>query len=458
MHTRHADSIVPWLCCLLLLGCGGADNEGSNKPAATDVSQDTATDALSQVDVVSDAGGLIEDAEAADIGSENADTVNNQPVDAGLFADSISLDAAIVDADRPDTSGPSDVATDAFTADSSATDSLAPDSEIPDSNDIDAGAPDSVAADAGPGDSSAPTDTTPVVKLGAPYPIILAHGFFGTDNFAGLNFATYFFGVKADLKKVGEPNVFTPAVDPFNNSTSRGKALLAHVKAVLAKTGHAKVNIIGHSQGGLDARYVASVAPNLVASVVTVATPHKGSPVADIILKLVPYPGVQALVDALVKLIGKPIYTADGKTSSVFTALQQFSPAQAKKFNAAHPNAKGVSYYSVAGRSGHTLATKVCKADEAHQFIVKLKYNTDPIEPLLALSEAALDGTIFNVKPNDGLVRVEDAKWGTFLGCVPADHMDEVGHLLGDKPGLFNPFDHKAMFRWLVKMLRLKGF
>ncbi|MCO4762452.1 MAG: alpha/beta fold hydrolase [Myxococcales bacterium] len=309
-----------------------------------------------------------------------------------------------------------------------------------------------------PMDSQSPDAAAPV-KLGAPYPIVLAHGFFGVDKFAGLDFATYFFGVKADLdKKMGEKNVFTPAVDPFNSSTVRGKALLGHIKTILAKTGHKKVNIIGHSQGGLDARYVAHNAPELVATVVTVATPHHGSPIADIVLKLVPYPSAQAIIDAIVKLIGKPVYTQDGKTSSVSTALKQFSTAQAKAFNKANPNAPGVAYYSVTGRSGHALALADCKPDEGHDFVVKLKYNTDPIEPLLALAEAAIDNNVFKPQPNDGLVRVKDAKWGTFLGCVPADHMDEVGHLFGDKPGLLNPFDHKAMYRWLVKMVRLKGY
>ena len=29
---------------------------------------------------------------------------------------------------------------------------------------------------------------------------------------------------------------------------------------------------------------------------------------------------------------------------------------------------------------------------------------------------------------NDGLVSVESAKWGEFLGVLPADHIDQVGH------------------------------
>lgn len=399
--TAYVNCAVAALCCFCALGCSDEDQPGGRPKASLDAGLADGHAELSDV--------------AADTGSDaGADTGG-------------------------DTTREADVATNA------------PDVGDPDSASADTDSADSTLSDA-PQADAAPA------KLGAPYPIVLAHGFFGADKFAGLDFATYFYGVRADLNKAGEAFVFTPAVDPFNSSTVRGKALLVHVKAILAKTGHAKVNLIGHSQGGLDARYVAHVAPELVASVITVATPHMGSPAADIVLKLVPYPGVQAMIDALVKLIGKPIYTQNGATSSVITALMQFSPAQAKLFNAAHPDSDGVAYYSVTGRSDHTLGLKVCEPDEAHDFVLKLKYNTDPIEPLLALTEAAIDGTLFDVKANDGLVRVEDAKWGTFLGCVPADHMDEVGHLFGDKPGLLNPFDHRAMYRWLVSVVRLKGY
>lgn len=42
-----------------------------------------------------------------------------------------------------------------------------------------------------------------------------------------------------------------------------------------------KFHLIGHSMGGLDARVVASRWPERVASVTTLCTPHRGSPVAD---------------------------------------------------------------------------------------------------------------------------------------------------------------------------------
>ncbi len=106
----------------------------------------------------------------------------------------------------------------------------------------DAGETDAAADDAGP------------EPLGAPYPIVLAHGFFGFETLAvgEWDITDYFFGVPAHLEtELGETEVFTPAVDPFNGSEHRGEELLAHIEMILAETGRAKVNLIGHSQGCL---------------------------------------------------------------------------------------------------------------------------------------------------------------------------------------------------------------
>ncbi len=188
------------------------------------------------------------------------------------------------------------------------------------------------------------------VGLGPPYPFVLAHGFFGFETFAGLDFETYFFNVKTTLAAQGEI-VDTPAVDPFNDSDYRGAELLTAVQQFLAETGAAKVNIIGHSQGGLDARVVANLRPDLVASVVTVSTPHHGSPVGDVAMKLLADPNAQEIIDALVKLIGGALYDTVGNATSLTKALYLFSQPGITAFNQAHPDSPGVFYASIGGRS-----------------------------------------------------------------------------------------------------------
>lgn len=293
-------------------------------------------------------------------------------------------------------------------------------------------------------------------ELGPPYPIVLAHGFFGFEDFAGTGFITYFYGVKDDLAERGEAQVFTPAVDPFNDSETRGEQLLAHVERVLAETGHAKVNLIGHSQGGLDSRYVAAVRPDLVASVTTFATPHRGTPIADVVLGLVEDPRARDLADRLVRLIGMALYDAAGEETSVFNSLRQMSTPGIDAFNARYPNQDGVAYYSLTGRSDRHDGYPDCEVTDPPRFVYTHDRDLDPIEPLLDISEQIVDGGRADIA-NDGLVRVRDARWGRFLGCVPADHFDEIGHLFGDSPGRGNDWDHLAFYADLIAFLRAEG-
>lgn len=291
-------------------------------------------------------------------------------------------------------------------------------------------------------------------RASGPYPIVFAHGFFGFEDFAGAGFADYYWGVRDDLAELGELDVYTPAVDPFNDSTTRGMQLLAAVEAVIEETGASRVNLIGHSQGGLDARVVAHLRPDLVASVTTVSTPHHGSPIADYALLI---PG-GAVLDVLVQLFGGPLWGAIDNSTSLVASMEQFSSAGIAVFNETYTDSPLVAYASIAGRSDNELAPAECASDDAPPFLANWAGVADPIDPLFAAAEAIVDGGILSSIPNDGLVRVEDAKWGTFLGCIPADHIDEIGHLFGDGAGGNNPFDHRVFYRNVVGYLRARGF
>ena len=291
---------------------------------------------------------------------------------------------------------------------------------------------------------------------GPPYPIVLAHGFFGCDEFAGLEFADYFFGVKEHLASHGEVLVYTPAVDPFNTSVYRGAQLAAEIAAILELNGYAKVNIIGHSQGGLDGRVVAHDYPDMVASVLSVATPHHGTPIADIALGLTPHEHLLDVLDMLLELVGQPVWDEFDEETSVAKPLQTFSEEGIAAFNAAYPEQPGVNYASITGRSDRHDGGYPCQA-AAPPFVSQWNDELDPIDPLFAVTEMILDGGLGEGHPNDGLVRAEDAEWGDFLGCVPADHIDEVGHLFGDAPGMSNSWRHLDFYLELVSYLRQRG-
>ncbi len=322
-----------------------------------------------------------------------------------------------------------------------------------------AGGSEAIATTAGPGHTAVTSTSTgsgTAEGKGPPYPIVLAHGFFGFDKFAGADFADYFYGVKTELAKHGETAVFTPAVDPFNSSAFRGAQLADRVAQIRAETGATKVILIGHSQGGLDARVVAHDHPQWVAAVVTLQTPHHGTPVADVALKLTSDPTFGSIVDAIVKTAGKPLWDQIGDATSLEKPLQDFSTPGIAAFNAAYPDAPGVYYASLAGRSALHKAGGDCAA-AAPPFVAAWDGTVDPIHALLSGTELVLAGGAANY-PNDGLVRDKDAAWGELLGCVPADHLDMIGQIFGEGPGPGNSWSHRQLYVDLVAFLRQKGF
>ncbi|MBL8955543.1 MAG: alpha/beta fold hydrolase [Myxococcaceae bacterium] len=294
-------------------------------------------------------------------------------------------------------------------------------------------------------------------RSGPPYPVVMAHGFFGFEAFAGVNQISYFYGVKDALAARGEKNVFTPAVDPFNDSAARGAALTKHVEEVIRQTGKAKVILFGHSQGGLDARVVAHDHPELVAAVVTFATPHRGSPLGDLAQRAVTDLQARAAIDALVRLVGGPLWSEAQKETSLFAALGQFAVAGIGPFNVKYTDAPGVPYFSFTGRSGMRRGADECNVPGRPAFITRWDDELDPTNVGLGATELYLEQNIFDPEPNDGLVTVSSAKWGTFLGCVPADHLDEIGQLFGARPGLFNDWGYVDFYAAVISMLRAKG-
>jgi triacylglycerol lipase len=278
----------------------------------------------------------------------------------------------------------------------------------------------------------------------APYPIVLHHGLSGFDRIGPVN---YFYGVKKDLTHLGV-DVFETEVAPYQSSAFRGKQLGEQIDKILEETEACQVNIIAHSQGGLDARYLISSLgySDRIASLTTISTPHRGSRVADAVLGYLPEKA-DKLVDAFAHLQGKMI-SDFGDDPNVRAALEQLSEKfMAEQFNPANEDAPDVSYFSVAGRSLHQSADAECEGA-----LWSNPAKTDAIDPLLLFTAQYLK------EPNDGLVTVSSAKWGAFLGCIQADHFDEIGQIADKFPNLASGFDHKHLYRKIVTLLHERGF
>ncbi|MBI3102982.1 MAG: triacylglycerol lipase [Burkholderiales bacterium] len=251
------------------------------------------------------------------------------------------------------------------------------------------------------------------------YPIVLVHGLFGFDSALGVD---YFYGIPEALRRDGA-KVYVAQVSAANSTEVRGEQLLAQVKNILALTGAPKVNLIGHSHGGPTTRYVAGVAPQLVASVTSVGGVNRGSRVADIVRGVAPAGSVsESVANAAAKALVTLINLASGGTSlpqMPTAALDSLTTAGSAKFNQRFPagvpasgcgdgaeSVNGVRYYSWTGTKTLTNVFDVSDA------------------PLAVL------GLVFG-EANDGLVSACSARLGKHLGDYSQNHLDEVNQVLG---------------------------
>ncbi len=277
------------------------------------------------------------------------------------------------------------------------------------------------------------------------HPIVLVHGLFGFDTLAGVD---YFYGIPHSLTKDGA-TVYVAQVSATNSSEVRGEQLLHQVETILAATGAQKVNLIGHSHGGPTIRYVASVRPDLVASITSIGGVHKGSEVADLVrgnvaegsgleyLAVKMAEGLTSLINLLSggsDLNQDPLASLDALTTEGSLAFNQYYPegipstecGQGQKLES-----NGVYYYSWTGAANFT------------NFL-------DPTDGAMMVLGWAFDG------PNDGLV----GTCSTHLGKVIRDnykmnHLDEINGLLGIHH-LFET-DPVTLYRQHANRLKLQG-
>jgi triacylglycerol lipase len=202
---------------------------------------------------------------------------------------------------------------------------------------------------------------------------------------------SYFHRIDAAIERRGHPLIVT-GVHPTSGIKTRARQLKATILRELKKLDRPdeKVLIIAHSLGGLDARYMISKLgmADRVAALLTVCTPHRGSPYADwCLLNL----GKRLGGLRLMKLLNLDI-----------EALTDLTTERCAQFNDQVPDAPGVRYFSVAAsRPWHRV-------------------------PPFALHAYKIVSAAHG--ENDSLVSVQSARWGEFLGVWPADHWHSINH------------------------------
>ncbi len=276
------------------------------------------------------------------------------------------------------------------------------------------------------------------------YPIVLVHGMGGFENLGPIG---YYFGIPRLLRQNGY-DVHVTVTDPFNSSEVRAEQLAPQIDHILACTCRPKVNLIGHSQGGIDIRLLVSGFDyaDRVASVTTIASPHQGTAIADALLGITG-DATGALLDMFTSLFTGIVYGPPMEDPRVRAAMTSCSVANLVEFNAEHPNIESVAYYSYAGFTG-VLADGRPECEGTDRPVPR---RGDIVHPGLLAGFLYLGGP---ETANDGLVTVESAKWGRFLGCVAADHLDEIGQLAG----VVDSFDYRRFYLDVAGFIADEGF
>jgi triacylglycerol lipase len=260
------------------------------------------------------------------------------------------------------------------------------------------------------------------------YPIVMVHGLLGFDQAFGVY--DYFYRIPGQLQD-GGATVFVADVSAANSSEVRGEQLLEQLETIKALYGYQKFNLIGHSHGGPTARYVASVRPDLVASVTSFGGPHKGSAVADALQStLEPGSFLESLAESFITVVAvfiEVISGNNGDPQDVIASMTSLSSSGSTAFNNSYPEAiptsacgqgqgivNGVRYYSFGG--------------------------TGVLTNVFDVSDAFLGaGSLFFFgEANDGLV----GRCSSHMGTVIRDnynwnHGDEINQVLGLR-GLFS--------------------
>jgi len=337
----------------------------------------------------------------------------------------------------------------------------------------------------------------------SPHHVFLIPGFFGFANLGGL---VYYAHVSEWLEHAFERaghrvRVHRVKTRPTASIERRACRVLEAIRSEAADDDGA-IHLVGHSSGGLDARLVTTPGAQLpveepvepwarrVRSVVSIATPHRGTPVATFfrsafgqqVLRVISIATLQALrkgraslrtMAQLARLFArpraKPGTPSYGLASQFYdelledfspdrrqavreffedvnadrSLLTQLTPDAISLFNAAAPNRDGVRYGSVvtcapAPRLGAQLEIGLAPYPQATYALYRAMYrlagSDAPPPEAGTLTSAQRErvnaelGRTPNAQDNDGVVPTLAQPWGEVIHAVVADHLDVVGH------------------------------
>lgn len=227
------------------------------------------------------------------------------------------------------------------------------------------------------------------------YPIILAHGIAAKQ----LRVLNAFGMIGKELEEEGY-RVFIADTDGFGSIESNAEQLKEFVIKVTKECGVDKVNIIAHSKGGLDSRYMITELgmEDSVASLTTLCTPHRGSIIASKIWEL-PYPIKRLMafgIDTFYRIV------CHDKHPNSMKACDQLRAVEVSEDTLRFSRKVYCQSYS----------TNISEIKDCYIMALPMKLQHH-----------------YQIMDNDGVVAEESAKFGTYKGkCldIPVSHVQIV--------------------------------
>jgi len=259
--------------------------------------------------------------------------------------------------------------------------------------------------------------------LSLKYPVVLVHGIAMRDR--GVESAPW--GRIPRILKENGVEVYFGITDAWGTIESNAEMLKTTIDKILKDTKKEKVNIIAHSKGGLDSRYMIWKYNygGKVASLTTVSTPHHGAVLADMILNL------------------KSVHTKTAEKS-----LAELS----RLFNDIYPDIYNAGYDLTTTNMKEFNNTVTMDDKVFYQSIYSVMNN--PADDLLFT--ASYNYIKKEIGENDGLVSEYSARWGNNITKVEEgiSHGQIIDIMWKD------PFDMKIpnIYLRIVNDLSHKGF
>lgn len=270
-------------------------------------------------------------------------------------------------------------------------------------------------------------------KCKTKYPIILIHG----TGFRDHNLINYWGRIPKALQNEGA-EIYYGYQDSWGTIENNAEVIKKSIKNILTTTGCEKVNIIAHSKGGLEARYIISslAMEDSIASLITISTPHYGSKTMDVLYNMPTFlfKTISVFVNLWFKLLGD-------KKPDFYNTSMQFSTYFCERFNKQNPDSEKVFYQSYATVLNNLFSDILMVIPHAVVFLIEGE--------------------------NDGLVTPKSATWTNFKGVLRsatnrgishADVVDLRRHRFTKKTRVDRISDIRDFYIDLVAELKEKGF